>query len=342
MNQPDLSVVIPVFDRGALVRHTLASVRAASAGLQVETVVVDDGSRVPLADDLARLGLAVDRLVRQENRGLLFARLAGLDAATGRNVLFLDSDDLVSADKLRTQVAALDVGADVAYTDHAGQALDDETGPAGQPDAHEPLPVASSAAEFFITIQPAPHSPAFRTDYLRARVAAAPFPPSPLYNAVAEIWFYHICAPFPARVVKCPGLALVGRHPWPRLTNHWEKLGVASLAVQEAFARTCPLDAPEGREARALAAAKAFLAWRRLPRNFSPELARRLLAIWKNSPAPAEVGLLGGKSFLALARLLGPELAASLLHRFQAGPYSACRTLDDNALAALLARLPPP
>ena len=342
MNQPDLSVVIPVYDRGALVRHTLASVRAASAGLRVETVVVDDGSRMPLAGDLARLGISVDLLIRQENRGLLFARLAGLDAATGRNVLFLDSDDLVSADKLRTQVAALDVGADVAYTDHAGQALDDETGPAGQPDAHEPLPVASSAAGFFITVQPAPHSPAFRTDYLRARVAAAPFPPSPLYNAVAEIWFYHICAPFPARVVKCPGLALVGRHPGPRLTNHWEKLGVASLAVQEAFARTCPLGSPEGREARALAAAKTFLAWRRLPRGFSAEFSRRLLAIWKHSPAPAEVRLLGGKSFLALARLLGAERAARLLHRFQAGPYSACRTLDDNALEALLARLPPP
>lgn len=342
MSPPDLSVIVPVHDRGALVRHTLASVRAAAEGLQVELVVVDDGSRVPLAEDLARLGVRVERLIRQENRGLLFARLAGLEAAAGRHVLFLDSDDLVSKDKLRNQVAALDAGADVAYTDHAGQALDDETGPSGPPDAHEPLPVAASAADFFITVQPAPHSPAFRAGYLRARVAEAPFPPSPLYNAVAEIWFYHVCAPFAARVAKCPGLALVGRHPGPRLTNHWEKLGVASLAVQEAFARSCPVDTPEGREARALAAAKAFSAWRRLPRGFSPEFARRLFAIWKDSPAPAPIGLLGGKSFLALARMLGPECAARLLHRFQAGPYAACRTLDDEALSALLARLPPP
>lgn len=341
MNAPDLSVIIPVFNRGALVRHTLRSVREASPGLDVEIVAVDDGSAVPLAEDLARLGLSVEKLLRQENRGLLFARLAGLEAASGRHVLFLDSDDLVSADKLRAQVAALDAGADVSYTDQAGQALDDETGPAGPPDAHESLPVAASAADFFITVQPAPHSPAFRADYLRARVAAAPFPPSPLYNAVAEIWFYHVCAPFPARVAKCPGLALVGRHPGPRLTNHWEKLGVASLAVQEAFARACPLDTPEGREARSLAAAKAFAAWRRLPRGFSAEFSRRLLGLWRASPVPAPTDLLGGKSFRRLARLLGPELAARVFHRLQAGPYSACRTLDETSFANLLSRLPP-
>ncbi len=342
MSRPDLSVVIPVFNRGALVRHTLASVRDASAGLNVEIVAVDDGSRVPLAEDLARLGLRVERLVRQENRGLLFARLAGLEAASGRHVLFLDSDDLVSKDKLQAHVAALDAGADVAYSDQTGRELDDDQGPVGAQDVFSPLPEARSAAEFFITIQPAPHSPAFRTDYLRARVAAAPFPPSPLYNAVAEIWFYHVCAPFPARVAKSAGLALVGRHPGPRLTNHWERLGVASLAVQEAFARTCPLDTAEGREARSLAAAKALAAWRRLPRGFSPEFSRRLFALWRRSPAPAPRELLGGRAFLAAAALLGAPAAARLFHRIQAGPYSACRTVDDDTLSALLARLPSP
>ena len=341
MSQPDISVVIPVFDRGELVRHTLASVRAASAGLDVEIVAVDDGSRVPLADDLARLGLRVERLVRQENRGLLLARLAGLEAASGRHVLFLDSDDLVSDDKLRAHVASLDAGADVSYTDQAGQPLDDATGPAGSPDAFGPLPEARSAAHFFISIQPAPHSPAFRTDYLRARVAAAPFPPSPLYNAVAEIWFYHVCAPFPARVVKSSGLALVGRHPGPRLTNHWERLAVASLAVQEAFARSAPADTPEALDARACFAAKAFAAWRRLPRGFSPEFAARQLALFRNSPAAPPLSELGGGLFRRAAGLLGP-VAAGRLFRLRNAPYEFCRTLDRSKVASSLAALPPP
>lgn len=342
MAQPDLSIIIPVFNRGALVRHTLASIRAASAGIDVEVVAVDDGSAVPLAADLDRLGLHVSRLIRQENRGLLFARLAGLAAATGRHVLFLDSDDLVSAEKLRGHVNALDAGADVAYTDDAGQVLDDERGPLGPPVGPSNLPLETSAAEFFITHQPAPHSPAFRASYLRGRVAVAPFPPSPLYNPVAEIWFYHVCAPFPARLVKSPGLALVGRHPGPRLTQCWERLGVASLAVQEAFVRTCPLDTPGGRAARGLAAAKAFQAWRRLPRGFSPEFASRLWRIWQGSPVPAPPELLGGAGFNAVSRLLGPAIAARCFHRWQAQTYSQNRTLDDATLRRLLAALPPP
>lgn len=338
---PDLSVIIPVFNRGALVRHTLASVRAASAGLDVEVVAVDDGSRIPLADDLARLGVRVEKLVRQENRGLLFARLAGLEAASGRHVIFLDSDDLVSEEKLRAHVAAMDAGADVSYSEQSGQTLDDETGLAGDPDPFEPLPEARSAAHFFLCIQPAPHTPAFRTDYLRARVAAAPFPPSPLYNPVAEIWFYHVCAPFAARVVKCPGLALIGRHAGPRLTNHWERLAVASLAVQEAFLRSAPRDTPEARDAFACFAAKAFQSWRRLPRDFSPTFIRRQLALFRDSPAAPPLSELGGPFFRSVAALVGP-IAAGRLFKRRNGPYSGCRTIDDKTLVELLARLPAP
>ena len=337
---PDLSVVIPVYNRGVLVRHTLESVRAASAGLGVETVLVDDGSATPLADDLARLGLRVDRLVRQNNRGLLFARLAGLDAATGRSVLFLDSDDLLSPDKLHAHVAAHRAGADVAYSDSAHQSLDDHTGPLGVPEPCAPQPATADPAEFFITIQPAPHSPSFRAEYLRAQVAAAPFPPSPLYNPVAEIWFYHVCAPFPARVVKCAGLAIGGRHPGARLTNHWERLAVASLAVQEAFARTLP-STPEGRRAAARFAVKAFDSWRRLPRGFHPGLCARQLDLWRRLAPDRDPAGLGGGVFQKTARLLGPETAGRLF-RLRNAPYSAGRTLDDAQLAALVATLPPP
>lgn len=336
---PDLSVVIPVFNRGALVRHTLASIRAASTGLNIEIVAVDDGSTTPLADDFARFGLRVDRLIRQSNQGLLFARLAGLHAATGRHILFLDSDDLVSPDKLGAHIAALDHGADVAYSDQADQILDDSAGPVGPPRPKAPLPCVTDSAPFFIRVQPAPHSPAFRTDYLRARVAAAPFPPSPLYNPVAEIWFYHICAPFPARVAKCPGLAIVGRHPGARLTNHWEKLGVAALAVQEAFLRSCP-PTPDGAKARALVAAKAFDAWRRLPRGMPAAFDTRMLDLWSSTPGRPVGRALGGPFFATLAALLGPVLAGRLLRRLRNSSYDACRTLDDATLLQLLARLP--
>jgi len=41
---PLVSVIIPVYNRGPMIRYALESVRRASAGLEVETIVVDDGS----------------------------------------------------------------------------------------------------------------------------------------------------------------------------------------------------------------------------------------------------------------------------------------------------------
>ena len=340
---PDLSIVIPVYNRGELIRYTLESVRRATANLAIETILVDDGSTVPAADSVARLGCVPTQVIRQTNQGLLFARLTGLAAANGRHVLFLDSDDLVTPDKLSAQVTAMDGGpADVSYTDTARATL------TGDYDnlaiAHDgPLRVTADAATFFINVQPAPHSPIFRRTYLNDVVRTPFFPPSSLYNSVAEIWFYHNAAPRPGRVVYVPGpRAIIGQHPDARLTNHWEKLGVAALAVMEAFARSCPADTPHARRARQLVGEKAFASWRRLPRHFSPEFSRRTLALWRTLTFATLTPALGGCLFQKLAHVLGPVAAARLLHRFQAGPYESCRTMADADLARLLAALPPP
>ena len=163
---PDLSVIIPVFNRGPVIRYTLESVRRASAGLAVETIVVDDGSEPPVARVLEQLGFAPTRLLRQPNQGLLYARLAGLKQAIGRHVQFLDSDDIVSADKFRLQLAALAAtGADICYTDAAHCVL------AGDfdsllPVADPPFADTADATEFGIRIQPPPHSPIFRAAWI--------------------------------------------------------------------------------------------------------------------------------------------------------------------------------
>lgn len=344
MTPADISIVIPVYNRGDLIHYTMESVRRASRGLAVETLVVDDGSDRPVAEDLARLGYADGgRVIRQSNQGLLFARLAGLAAATGRHLLFLDSDDLLSEGKLRAQVAAMDAArCDVSYTDTARATL------AGDLDAiaitHDaPLRATTDAADFFINVQPAPHSPVFRTAYLREVVRTAWFPPSPLYNCVAEIWFYHNAAPSSARIVHVAGApAIIGQHADARLTNHWEKLGVASLGVMESFARSVPAT-PEHARVLRLVGEKAFAAWRRLPRGFSPVFEDRMLDVWSRLTAGHRDGAaLGGRAFQLTSRLLGPVQAGRLFRRWQNQDYASCRTLSDGEFSALLAQLPPP
>jgi glycosyltransferase involved in cell wall biosynthesis len=335
-----ISVVVPTYNRGNLIRHTLESLRRASGGIAVEVIVVDDGSAEPVAAAIRRLGFSPERVIRQENRGLLFARLAGLRAATGKYVLFLDSDDLISSDKLRLQIAAMEEsGAEVSYTDTARTTLDREFDELViEPDS--PAETTTDGITFFIRVQPAPHSPVFRADFLRKVVAEACFPPDPLYNPVAEIWFYHNAAIHPSRVVKVPGPhTIIGSHPGTRLSNHWERLGVASLSVMEAFARNCPRT-PATASVRQLVAEKAFHAWRRLPRGFSREFDRRELEVWRTLRLTDDPTRLGGKAFQLLARLLGPVTAARVLRTWQNGSYEKCRTMSDEALVALLAKLP--
>jgi hypothetical protein len=325
----DLSIIIPYFNRADTVPVTLASIQRARGNLAIETILVDDGSTPPAAEQLRGLREPPDRIIRQENQGLLFARLTGLAHATGEYTLFLDSDDLVSAGKLRLQIDAMRAqAADVSYTDSARARLGATLGETTVLPAEPPLEVAENAADFFIRVQPPPHSPVFRTAWLRPLVESPLFAPSPLYNPVAEIWFYHVAALTSAKVVKVAGPhTLIGEHTGVRITGQWEKMAVASLAVMEAFMRAAPAT-PGTRPARERVAEKAFTAWRALPRDFSPAFQERMLNIWRAQPTTGSARL-GGPLFRALARGCGPVGAARLLRLMRGHSYESCRTLAN-------------
>lgn len=101
--RPTLSVVIPVYDAPELARRAVESALA-QTWPPTEVVVVDDGSQPPL--DLGGLAARV-KLVRQANRGASAARNAGIAAARGDWVHFLDADDALFPEALETQWAAL-------------------------------------------------------------------------------------------------------------------------------------------------------------------------------------------------------------------------------------------
>jgi GT2 family glycosyltransferase len=89
---PFFSVVIPVYDRADVLQGAVSSVLGQTCQ-DFEIIVVDDGSH----DDPARVVLAFDdpriSCLKQENRGGGAARNRGIDAAQGRFVALLDSDD---------------------------------------------------------------------------------------------------------------------------------------------------------------------------------------------------------------------------------------------------------
>ena len=86
---PRLSIVIPTYDRPALLPRAIASALAQTLE-DIEVVVVEDASPTPavLPDDPR-----VRRVRLDENVGVSGARNAGAEAATSPYVTFLDDDD---------------------------------------------------------------------------------------------------------------------------------------------------------------------------------------------------------------------------------------------------------
>ena len=109
-----ISVVMPCFNSARVLAEAIGSVRAQGYG-DVELIVVDDGSTDESLSILKRHDGAI-RLIEQSRRGPYPARNAGLAAATGEFVAFLDSDDLWRPDALqRLHEALTRHGADLAY-----------------------------------------------------------------------------------------------------------------------------------------------------------------------------------------------------------------------------------
>lgn len=106
---PDISVVIPCFNRAGLIPRAVRSVQAQKID-SMEIILVDDGSADDTVAVVARLQ-AEDpriRLVRHErNRGEAGARNTGVKNARGAYIAFLDSDDEWLPGKLDAQLKAL-------------------------------------------------------------------------------------------------------------------------------------------------------------------------------------------------------------------------------------------
>lgn len=110
MADPDISVVIPVYNGERFLEPTLRAVLA-QQGVGLELIVVDDGSTDRSLDVVARVAPGA-RVFRQSNAGVCRARNRGLAEARGRAVIFLDQDDLWHPLTLARELSVLDAEAE--------------------------------------------------------------------------------------------------------------------------------------------------------------------------------------------------------------------------------------
>lgn len=100
--KPLVSVIIPTFNRGWIVKDAIESVLAQDF-TDFELIAVDDGSTDNTSEILGEFESDI-RVIRQTNRGVSAARNRGIQASVGRWIAFLDSDDLWLPQKLSHQV----------------------------------------------------------------------------------------------------------------------------------------------------------------------------------------------------------------------------------------------
>lgn len=96
MEQPFISVIIPVYNVEAYVEKSIRSVMEQSYK-NLEIFVIDDGSTDRSGEICARLAREDERIIfiQQENKGVVSARNAGIERATGEFMAFVDPDDWI-------------------------------------------------------------------------------------------------------------------------------------------------------------------------------------------------------------------------------------------------------
>ena len=100
--KPQVSVVIPTYNRGWIIKEAIDSVLAQDY-TEFELIVVDDGSTDHTSDVLDSYKNVI-KILSQKNKGVSAARNRGISEATGQLIAFLDSDDLWLPQKLSAQI----------------------------------------------------------------------------------------------------------------------------------------------------------------------------------------------------------------------------------------------
>ncbi len=124
--KPDISIIMPTFNRASHLEHAIQSVLAQSYQ-NWELIIVDDGSSDNTFNtiDPFVLHFPAIRYMKQSNRNAALARNAGIQASFGRYITFLDSDDHYLEQHLETRISLIENMPDVSML--SGGFLCDET-----------------------------------------------------------------------------------------------------------------------------------------------------------------------------------------------------------------------
>lgn len=104
-----VSVIIPCFNQGRFLSETINSVLQSNYP-SIELIIINDGS----TDNTEQIGLSLENkhenviYISQSNSGPSIARNKGIEKASGKFILPLDADDLISSNYIAEAIKVLD------------------------------------------------------------------------------------------------------------------------------------------------------------------------------------------------------------------------------------------
>ena len=103
MNHPKVSVIIPVYNTEKYVKESVESIMQQTLQ-DIEIIIINDGSTDNSLSVINLLAQQDRRIIvySQSNQGLSIARNTGLERVKGEFIYFMDSDDLLTNDALKT------------------------------------------------------------------------------------------------------------------------------------------------------------------------------------------------------------------------------------------------
>lgn len=113
-----VSAIIPVYNAGRYLQKCVESVLTQDVCFD-EIILVNDGSTddsFQIMEHLKKENPEVIKIYDTPNRGAAMARQFGLDKCSCEFVMFIDADDTISPDYLKTYVDALEDGVEVVMT----------------------------------------------------------------------------------------------------------------------------------------------------------------------------------------------------------------------------------
>lgn len=121
-----LSVIVCLYNEERALRRCVDSVLSQSDGIDMELLLLDDGSKdssLEICDEIARKDKRV-KVVHQENQGICAARRNGVVHASGDFVTYLDADDAFMPGAMKTLDAWTRRGFDfVIFGGHQNETL---------------------------------------------------------------------------------------------------------------------------------------------------------------------------------------------------------------------------